>query len=91
MSTRPHSAIVRLDHRRDRGLVGDRSGERNRRAASRRDFGGHGLGRLLREIVDHHARALARQEQRVLAAQPAARAGDDGHAPVERVLHFFPF
>ena len=63
----------------------------DRRAARPDDLGGDGVGGFLREIVDHHARALARKEQRVLAAQPAAGARDDGDASVESVFTFLPF
>ena len=54
------------------------------------DLGRHRFGGIGRDIVDDHARALARKKQRVLAPEPAARAGDDRDAAIDRVFHYFP-
>ncbi len=47
--------------------------------------GGVGTATLLvaAEIVDHDLGALAREQQRVLAPEPATRAGDDGDATLQ--------
>ena len=90
MSTRPHSASVRFDHRsRSRASSVTDAAKGMRHAAGRHDLAATAsAARIRSQIVDDHARAPARQEQRVLAAETAARARDDGHASFEGMLHF---
>ena len=73
-------------HGRDVGAVGDRA------AAFRLDRIDHLLrhrvvaaGAVTRaaEVVDHHRRALAREQFGIGLAEPAARAGDQRHLAVE--------
>src|SRR5690606_14297605 len=68
----------------DRGFVGDRTGRDNGFAAGSTDLLGHGLGLSAADVVDHHARALARKVKRVLAAKSTARTRDNCYTPVQR-------
>jgi hypothetical protein len=52
---------------------------------STRPQGVHGLRRA--QIVRQHPGAARGQRQRMLTAQPAARAGHDGHAALEVDAH----
>jgi len=58
---------------RARDLVDDTSARRTRLRS------GH--------IVDHHPRAVTRERQRMGTAQTGARAGDDGHAAFQKLVH----
>ncbi len=80
-----HAGIVA-----DRGAIGDGF------AARRLDFGDHRFGsraiaagavERAAQIVDHHLGAAPRQFEGVAAAQPTARAGDNGDLTVEANGH----
>ena len=43
------------------------------------------------QVVHHHPGATHCQRQRMLAAQAAARTGDQGHAAIESHRHLFRF
>ena len=78
-------AIERRGHDRlGAGGRRDRLVARERAAARGLDLAGHGARVLAREVVHDHRRAAARKLDGVGAAEPAARAGDHGHLPVER-------
>ena len=72
------------DQRVGRGGVADRADLGDGAAAG----GGDGLDSLLRrvrvDVVDDHARARARERERVGAAEPAAAPGDHGDLAVQR-------
>ena len=78
---------------------GHRVGVGHRLAAGRLDLVDHSLGRALvaagavdgaAEVVDHHERAAGGEQQGVLPAEAAARAGDDRYLAVEaEICHGF--
>ena len=90
--------VQRAPHHPVRALArGDAVVVRDRIAAHAFDLGHHLVGHLgpltasvpiAAEIVHHHPRALAREEQRVLAADASARSGDDRHFAFEQT-HVF--
>ena len=93
MSMRPQASIASSTMRSTPCVVGDRRAVGDRLAAQRLDLVDHRLGRRRRaaaravdraaQVVDHHLGPAPRELQRVLRAQAAAGAGDDGHLAVE--------
>ena len=71
------------DHRGDAASSVTDAANGDRDPACRVDLRRDGVGRLARQVVDDDPRALAREEQRVLAAEAAARARDDRHAVLD--------
>ena len=73
-------------HGRDVGAVGDRAAafrlDRIDDLLRHRDIGAGAVARAA-EVVDHHSRALAREQLGVGLTEPAARAGDQRHLAVE--------
>ena len=80
-----------IDHRLHRVGIGDRTLHGARLTAGGHDLGGHRVGARA-EVVHHHACAAPCEQQGVLAAKTAARAGDDGDAAsqVDHVHAFRP-
>ena len=65
------------DHRPHAGLVGHQAGMASASPPSAAISAGDQLGRFLRQVVDDHPRTLRGKVERMGAAEPAARPGDD--------------
>ena len=81
MSTRPHLLRVSLDHRADSDLVCHGGRDRERLASPSLDFCGNFVGDVFVQVVDDDPRSFSREKICVLAAEPAARAGNDRNPP----------
>jgi hypothetical protein len=71
------------DHRPDLVLDGDVATHGDGPPARIGHLLGHALGPLLIDVGDEHARPLLGEQQRALASQPSASAGDHDHLAVE--------